>query len=100
MLHGTLAALAGDFKPMILVNPRGALGLDAERANQGQSFDQLWKIARRSCINSFRKTLNGLSASTMLAEIWALFLKIRSVDLFSGTSIISPNSWKPQMPSS
>jgi hypothetical protein len=33
---------------MVLVNPRGALGLDAERANQAQSFDQLWKIARRS----------------------------------------------------
>jgi len=37
---------------MVLVNSRGALGLDAERANQAQSFDQLWKIARRSCISS------------------------------------------------
>jgi hypothetical protein len=27
VLHRTLAALAGEFKPMILVNPRGALGL-------------------------------------------------------------------------
>ena len=31
-----------------LVNPRGALGLDAEGANQAQSFAQLGKIARRS----------------------------------------------------
>jgi hypothetical protein len=37
---------------MVLVNPRGALGLDAERSNQAQPFDQLWKIARRSCISS------------------------------------------------
>jgi hypothetical protein len=36
---------------MVLVNPRGALGLDAERANQAQSLDQLWKIAHRSCIS-------------------------------------------------
>jgi hypothetical protein len=50
--HCTLAALAGEFKPMILVNPRGALGLDAERSNQAQSFDQLRKIARRCCISS------------------------------------------------
>src|SRR5579864_6066561 len=52
VLHRTLAALAGEFKPMVLVNPGGALGLDAERSNQAQSFDQLWKIARRSCISS------------------------------------------------
>ena len=51
VLHRSLAALASEFKPIVLVNPRGALGLDAERANQDQSFDQLWKIARRSCIS-------------------------------------------------
>jgi hypothetical protein len=44
VLHRTLAALAGEFKPIVLVNSRGALGLDAERANQAQSFDQLWKL--------------------------------------------------------
>ena len=44
VLHRTLAALAGEFKPMVLVNPRGALGLDAERSNQAQSFDQLGKL--------------------------------------------------------
>jgi hypothetical protein len=51
VLHRSLAALAGEFKPVVLVNTRGALGLDAGRANQAQSFDQLWKIARRSCIS-------------------------------------------------
>ena len=51
MVHHSLAVVAGEFKPMVLVNPRGALGLDAERANQAQSFDQLWKIARRSSIS-------------------------------------------------
>jgi hypothetical protein len=51
VLHRTLAALTGEFKPMVLVNPRGALGVDAERANQAQSLDQLWKIARRRCIS-------------------------------------------------
>src|SRR6266446_8590746 len=55
VLHRTLAALTGEFKPMVLVNPRGALGLDAESSNQAQSFDQLWKIARRSCISSLPK---------------------------------------------
>ena len=30
MLH----RLAGEFKPLVLVNPRGALGLEAERSNQ------------------------------------------------------------------
>jgi hypothetical protein len=47
-----MASLAGEFKPIVLVNPRGTLGLDAERSNQAQSFDQLWKFARRSCISS------------------------------------------------
>ena len=51
VLHGTLAALASELKPVVLVNPRGALGLDAEGANQAQSFDQLWEIASRSCIS-------------------------------------------------
>ena len=51
VMHRTLAALAREFKPMVLVNPRGTLGLDAERSNHAQSFDQLWKIARRSCIS-------------------------------------------------
>lgn len=44
-------ALASELKPVVLVNPRGALGLDAEGANEAQSFDQLWEVARRSCIS-------------------------------------------------
>jgi hypothetical protein len=64
VLHGTLPALAGEFEPMILVDTRGALGLDAGCANQGQSFDQLWKIARRSCISGLpQPRQRALSAS-------------------------------------
>ena len=51
VLHGTLGAFAGELKPIVLVNPRGALGLDAASANQTQSFDQLWKIAWRGRIS-------------------------------------------------
>lgn len=51
VLHCTLSALARKLKPVVLVNPRGALGLDAESANQAQPFDQLGKVARRSGIS-------------------------------------------------
>jgi DNA methylase len=51
VLHGTLGAFAGELKPIVLVNPHGALGLDAARANQTQAFDQLWKIACRGRIS-------------------------------------------------
>ena len=39
VLRGTLATLASELKPVVLMNPRGPLGLDAEGANQAQSFD-------------------------------------------------------------
>jgi hypothetical protein len=47
VLHCTLAALASELQPVVLVNPRGALGLNAEGANQAQPFDQPWEIASR-----------------------------------------------------
>jgi hypothetical protein len=47
VLHGTLPALAGKLKPIVLVNARGALRLDAERAHLTQPFDQLGKVAAR-----------------------------------------------------
>ena len=51
VLHGTLGTLASELKPIVLVNPRGTLGLNVEGANQAQSFDELWKIACRSGIS-------------------------------------------------
>ena len=46
MLHGTLAALASELKPVVLVNTRGALGLDAEVANEAQ-LEGSWASPRR-----------------------------------------------------
>lgn len=51
VLYRTLAALASELKPIVLVNSRNALGLDAEGADQRQSLDQLWEIASRDCIS-------------------------------------------------
>jgi hypothetical protein len=37
---------------MVLVNPRGALGLDAERSTRLNRSISFGKIARRCCISS------------------------------------------------
>ena len=47
VLHGALSTLAGEFEPIVLVNARGALRLDAQGPNQVQSLDQLGEITAR-----------------------------------------------------
>jgi hypothetical protein len=51
VLHGTLPALARKLQPIVLMNARGALRLDAERAQLAQSLDQLGKVAARRRIS-------------------------------------------------
>ena len=48
--HGPLGTLAGEFEPIVLVNPSSTLRFDDDGPNQVQEFDQLEKIAARGRI--------------------------------------------------
>jgi hypothetical protein len=78
------------------VNPGGAFGLDAEVANQAQSLDQLWEIARRRNIGGLPQPRDGaLSASDAHLEHL-----IKRVALLIGQPIGEPTPQLPLRPGS
>jgi hypothetical protein len=70
MLDGTLGALTGQFEPIVLVNPRGSLGLNAKGANQGQALDQFREVPGRRRIGGLPQPRQGaLSAADANLEL-------------------------------
>ena len=63
VLHSTLAALAGELKPIVLVDSRGTFRLDTECANSIQSFDQFRKVAVGRRIGLSRCRLSSFTGS-------------------------------------